>query len=390
MKRLTLLVLLFFSLSLTSYAKPEEVLLETDLTSTYQVTLSDSKNQPPEKTLREKLSDIYHLEVDYIDKPTFLMSNILTKKFEANSKLERLQLWGSYSGDTCFNFINNEKFSTNYNFSYINVGIDGKLQDNVADFRLMLNISPLSSRNFAQALFADVYVATNKIPNHRILIGNTRPPVGMEGGYSPFLLPFVARSQIARNFGSVRKLGTRIKGLYPLFDYDIGMYSSDTYFKEFFPGTEFVAWMNFKPLGLTDGKYGKLTLGGGVQTGQRSNDYTVSGAYIGYEYKKWLLNFEYANANGYNGPIGHSIDKHATGLYSTLAYRVTPKLQALIRYDELNPDKNFSNSKNKEYSAGINYFIKGQALKLILNYVFCENTNNEHSHRLILGTQILL
>ena len=44
----------------------------------------------------------------------------------------------------------------------------------------------------------------------------------------------------------------------------------------------------------------------------------------------------------------------------------------------------------REYTAGINYFIKGQALKLILNYVFCQNQSAPDSHRIMLGTQILL
>ena len=102
-----------------------------------------------------------------------------------------------------------------------------------------------------------------------------------------------------------------------------------------------------------------------------------------------LLNFEWANAEGYNGPLGYALNKHATGLYSTLAYRISPKVQALVRYDEFRPDKHLSNKK-REYVAGINYFVKGQALKLVLNYVFCQNDVTKNSHRLMLGTQILL
>ena len=83
-------------------------------------------------------------------------------------------------------------------------------------------------------------------------------------------------------------------------------------------------------------------------------------------------------------------NKKADGFYSTLAYRVTPKLQFLLRYDEFDPNKNVSNNKKREYVAGLNYFIKGQALKLVLNYVFCQNESNKDSHRIMLGTQILL
>lgn len=345
----------------------------------------------PEKTLQEKLNDVYHLEIEQIDKPSYLFKDILTKHYDEESAWESMQLWGAYGGDIGMYFNDDgSSVQNHYEFNVINAGLDGKLKNNNGDFRIMLNYSPLSSRNVVQNLFADMYVATNKIPHHRLWLGNTRPPVGMEGGYSPYVLPFIARSQISRNFGTVRKLGARVSGDYSLVDYDFGVYSSDTYFNEFFPGAEFVGWVNLKPLGKTDGKYGKLKVGGGLQGGHKDTNYCVTGAYVGWEYKKLLLNFEWAQANGYNGPSGVQTDKHASGFYTTLAYRVTPKLQALLRYDEFDPNRAIANNNKREYSAGINYFIKGQALKLILNYVFCQNDAIKDSHRIMLGTQIVL
>lgn len=344
-----------------------------------------------EKSFQEKLSDIYHLEVEQIDKPHYLLKEVLTKHFDEESAWDSMQLWGAYGGDIGMYFNNDgDSIQNHYEFNVINAGLDGKLKDNNGDFRIMLNYSPLSSRNVVQNLFADMYVGTNKIPHHRLWVGNTRPPVGMEGGYSPYVLPFIARSQISRNFGTVRKLGGRVSGDYSLVDYDFGLYSSDTYFNEFFPGAEFVGWVNLKPLGKTDGRYGKLKIGGGLQGGHRNTNYCVTGAYVGWEYKKLLLNFEWANANGYNGPSGVQTDKHASGFYTTLAYRITPKLQALLRYDEFDPNHEIANNNKREYTAGINYFIKGQGLKLILNYVFCQNDATKDSHRIMLGTQILL
>jgi len=384
-------LLIAFLLTTNASFSIEEIKLEPDQESLESVVLETQENsETQEKTLKEKLNDIYHLEVEQIDKPTFLLKEILTKHYDEKSAWESIQLWGAYGAHSNFNFAEGESFNSDYAFDVINVGLDGKLKNNNCDFRIMLNYSPLSSRNVVQNLFADMYIGTNKVPHHRFWVGNTRPPVGMEGGYSPYVLPFVARSQISRNFGTVRKLGARVSGDYSLVDYDLGIYSSDTYFQEFFPGTEFVGWVNFKPLGKTDGKYGKLKIGGGLQSGDRNTDYTVTGAYIGYEYKKWLLNFEWADANGYNGPIGYAVDKHASGFYSTLAYRFTPKLQGLIRYDEFDPNKDIAHNNKREYSVGFNYFIKGQALKLIMNYVFCQNDATKDSHRILLGTQILL
>lgn len=398
MNKILPIIIAFFLTLTASYAVQDvytqiydenEVVLDIPSTTPYSISVKDTDSKQNEKTLKEKLADIYHLEVEQIDKPHFLLKDVLTKKYSEESPWESMHLWGAYGAHTNFNFSEKEYLNSDYAFDVINLGLDGKLKNNNGDFRIMFNVSPLSSRNFAQNFFADMYVGTNKIPHHRLWVGNTRPPVGMEGGYSPYVLPFITRSQISRNFGTVRKLGGRISGDYSLVDYDLGLYSSDTYFQEFFPGTEFVGWINFKPLGKTDGKFGKIKLGAGVQSGDRNCDYTVTGAYIGYEYKKLLLNFEWADANGYNGPVGYAIDKHASGFYSTIAYRITPKIQALLRYDEFDPDKNFSNNKKREYVAGINYFIKGQALKLVFNYVFCQNDSTKDSHRLMLGAQIL-
>lgn len=373
MKKALLLILTLFVTITSSNAIDEVVLL-----------------QPQEKTFKEKLSDIYHLEVEQIEKPNFLLTEILTKKFDEKSTLDNLHLWGGYVAHSDFIFNEDEYENAEYLFDAINVGLDGKFKDNNADFRIMLHYTPTSNRDFINNLWADMYVATNKIPHHRIWIGNTRPKLGMEGGYSPYALPYMARAQISRTFGTVRRLGARVSGDYDLVDYDLGVYSSDTYFREFFPGAEFIGWLNFKPLGKTDGRYGKLTLGGGMQNGNRGISYNVLGAYIGYEYKKLLLNFECASADGYNGASGTASSKHADGFYSTLAYRFTPKIQGLLRYDYFNPNKYVANDNRKEYSAGINYFIKGQGLKLVLNYVYCQNQALKNSHRLILGTQILL
>ena len=80
----------------------------------------------------------------------------------------------------------------------------------------------------------------------------------------------------------------------------------------------------------------------------------------------------------------------AEGLYTTLGYRITPKVQLVARYDQYRPNLDSPNNMQKEYSAGINYFLKGQALKLMLNYVFCQNQAKDDSHRIMLGTQIML
>ena len=340
--------------------------------------------------LKDTAKDVYELEIERTDVPSQLLKDRLTFDFE-KGPLESLHLWSAYQMNFSTNIEQNEDTDSTFDVGLINILFDGKFRGGKENFRIMLDPTHRSSHpDFMQTFFQDMYIETNRIPHTRVLIGNSRPGVGIEGAQSPYTLSFINRSQISRNLSNMRKFGVRVRGDYSLMNYDAGIYSSSTNFTSFFPGHEFDAWINLKPLGKTDGKYGKLVTGAGVQSGEKHDtSYYMTGAYAGYEYKNFMANFEYASADGYNGVVGLSSNK-AEGFYSTVGYKISPKLQVLGRYDQYTPNKNFSDDIRREYSVGFNYFIKGQALKLVLNYVFCQNDLIEDSHRIILGTQILL
>ena len=339
------------------------------------------------KTLREKIKEINSKEINDISKSHYLLEEVLTKKFD-NSIVKTMHLFAYYRANTSLDFYPDDSDLT-YGFNDIDIGANGKLKDGKSYYEARFRLTPQHNYNFLQYLPSNIYIANASIPNHTIIVGNTRTATGHEGAKSSTVIPLIARSQISRNFGNIRKLGVRVKGKYDLVEYDLGGYSSDTYFRNFFPGAEFAGWITLKPLGKTKGKYGTLKVGSGLTAGQNDIDYTVLGAYSSYEYKNFYANFEWGKANGYNGAKGISSNK-AEGLYTTLAYRITPKLQIVGRYDQYRPNLNISDNMQKEYSAGINYFLKGQALKLMLNYVYCQNESKDDSHRIILGTQILL
>lgn len=333
--------------------------------------------------------DIYQLQIEDTRVPASLFKEYTTQYFE-KGPLESLHYWAGFKIDNTVNINDDGSAGDAFRVSLINVFFDGKFKGGKESFRIMLDTTPNPSESFMQHLFQDLYIDSRRIPHHRILVGHSRPGVGYEGAGSAFTLPFAARSQISRNFGTVRKLGVRVMGNYSLIDYDLGGYSSGTNFSSFFPGAEFDGWVNFKPLGKTNGKYGNLTLGGGIAAGQRDSEgFTVCGAYVGYDYKKFWMKAEFANADGSNGLSGFTT-KQQQGWYVTLGYKITKKLEVLARYDEFNPDKSVKNNNIREYTAGLNYYIKGQALKVFLNYVFCQNQAASDSHRIILGMQIAL
>lgn len=332
------------------------------------------------------LGKIIHKKITRTDVPTYLLREELTFRPE-KGPVSKVQLFGAYQGGISSNW-NGGDYDFGYDYGFGQIGAIGKFRNTPNDFKILFNPRPRSGLTYMQNFVADAYVVNSSIPHHKIVLGYSRNQVGKEGGSSSYILPFIARSQIARNFGNTRALGVRLIGNYSLLDYNFALNSSDRYFRDWFPGAEFTGWVDVKPLGKTDGRYGKLILGGGLNAGHNKVDYAVGSFYVGYKYKKLWTNFEYAIADGYNG-INVSNDK-AQGFNYTIGYKIIPQVQLIARYDFFDPNRDIANNNRKEYTAGINYFIKGQALRLIMNYVYCQNDAIPDSHRIIFATQLLL
>lgn len=349
----------------------------------------DAKKEPviSDAPLAEKLKKIYKLEVTQTDTSIYLLEDILTFR-PKKGIIKDMQFFGAYRGNLNFNFNEGEDDDTFYDNTAIELGVEGEFR-NGWDYKFKTRLAPSDRWSFGQNLISDAYIQNDNIKNHALLFGHSKLPIGVEGGQSTSTLLFLNRSQFARTFANSRKLGMRLIGDLDLVDYDFGVYSSDTYFREFFPGVDFTGWVDFKPLGKTKGEYGDLTIGTGLSAGTHHNNYAVGGAYIGYEYKDFLINCEGSIADGYNGQVGLS-NKKASGLYTTIGYHVTPKVQLVARYDTFDPNRDVGNNRRDEYTAGVNYYVKGQALKFMVNYIYCDYDDKANSHRLFLGTQILL
>ncbi len=320
------------------------------------------------------------------DVPSYLLKEELTF-YPQKGAISKVQFYGAYQGDLSSSWQKGD-YDFGYDYNYGQIGAVGKFRNTKTDFKVVLNPKPNNNFNYMQHFVAEAYLVNNNIPHHKVVVGFSRNQVGKEGGSSSYILPFVTRSQIARNFGSTRALGVRLIGNYSLLDYNFALNSSDRFFRDWFPGTEFTGWVDFKPLGKTDGKYGRLIIGGGLNAGKNVTNYTVGSVYVAYKYKKLWTNFEYGIADGYNGSAVST--NKAMGFNGTIGYKIVPQLQVIARYDFFDPNRDTDHNNRQEYTAGINYFIKGQALRLILNYVFCQNQATQDSHRIIFATQLLL
>ena len=277
-----------------------------------------------------------------------------------------------------------------YDTSLINVGISGKFRSDKEKYTLLFDLTPDIFEDFSHRFLLDAHIETTRIKNNTILFGSSRPQVGHEGGNSAKTIPFLTRSQAARSFSNARKTGVKIDGRYKWVDYEVGGFSSDVRYHEFFPGVEGNLWVDFKPFANVEDKFGKLYVGGGVSTGERnSTDFTVASSAIRYNKDKFWARAEYQHADGSNGGSGLTSRK-GYGYNLTLAYQLTKKLEFLLRFDDFDKDKSIKNNNSREYPAGLNWYIFGQTARMMLNYVFCERENAQDSHRIMLGTQFIL
>ena len=363
---------------------------ESNIEQEYSFYEDFNSFQKPQKNLEEKtlFAKIMSQDIVRTDIPSYMLRDYLTV-FPDKGVVEKVQFYTAYRSGLVGNFRGGD-YSTNYGIGTFDLGMLGKMRNSENDFKLV--IKPLGNDkagSYMKGFFGDTYFRNSSIPHHQVILGYSRNVVGKEGSISSQILPFLTRAQISRNFGNSRGLGVKVLGRHDLVDYSVELKSSDRFFQRWFnAGPEFTGWVDVKPFGKTDGRYGKLVLGGGYNVGHNVITYNVGSLYLGYKYKKLWSSFEYAIADGYNSYT--PIDKRASGFYGTVGYKFTPQFQVIARYDRFDPDRNVGGDIREEYTAGINYFIKGQALRLILNYVFCRNQNTEDSHRIILGTQMFL
>ncbi len=360
----------------------------------FQLFDTIGKKNKETDTTEDIFSKVFKSKIVRTDVPSFLLKNELTFDYE-DGLISQAHFYGGYRGSINALF-SQHHYKTDYNTDYdtltAEAGVYGRFRNPNYAFKFKIRPVPTSGIEYFDKLIGDAYIVNNRIPHHKIILGYSRVQTGIEGGSSSFILPFVVRSQIARNFGNARSVSAKLIGNYNYADYSFAFGSSGRYITSGMPGTEFTGWVNFKPFGSSvkkTSKFGKLTIGGGLNTGHNGTNYTVGSAYIGYKYKKLWTNFEAAIADGYNNIKSVSTDR-ASGFAYTLGWKLNPHFQIIGRFDQFDPNRKISHNSKREYSIGLNWFIKGQALKFVFNYVFCQNQGAKDSHRLIFATQIML
>ncbi len=319
-----------------------------------------------------------------------LLADKMKMTFE-KGPIDNISPWIDYNGYFSNIWNGPDYQNTLYSINFADVGFNINMKDNRNFVRLMFSpVKTYPGKNYFQGFFADNYYTRKIGKNNTLLIGHTWVPLGLEGKESPLVWQFFNRSQMSLKYSSVRALGTKVMGNYKYADYHVGLYSSGRGFNDWFPGPEFAGWVEFKPLAnLDEKKYGKLIVAAGMDAGNAEGRFTVGTGAISYEYKRLKAITEFGIADGSNGATGYT-DKRSKGFNGTLSYRVTPRFQALARYDQFDPNTNKANDMKREYSVGFNYFIKDYAARLMFNYVMYTMENGTYGSKILVGTQIVL
>lgn len=295
-----------------------------------------------------------------------------------------------FQGITSFE---HQKDNLNTTFPYdINAVVESKFADEkfrlFAEYAFTRDVEELDNKFFGK--FSNLYIERELGQNHKMRLGTSRAPIGLEGSMSSFSLPFARRAQISRNFGDSIATGVSFIGSNGPYEYNIGGYTSTRFMQGFKDGAEFIGRVGVKPFYKQEGSYFRnLKLYAGSDIGHRGDNYGVYSTAVTYEYKKFLMNFEYAYANGSNGDYLDARERQ--GFFTTVGWNFTPKLQLLGRYDYFDQNLDSSKDINHEYSVGLNYFVYKQRLKIMLNYVFSQNEKtNTNKNAIYLVTQFFI
>lgn len=274
--------------------------------------------------------------------------------------------------------------TSNFKINFVEIAIDGMLTEDIG-FRAQFNPHKTNTNNN----MSDMFVRRAFGKNHNVFLGRTRVPIGKEGTTSSYGLTFANRSQIARNFSNLRDVGIKTASRWKYANLYNGVYNGSRDNADTNTEMDLASWLELKPFADIP-ELGNLVIGGGFINGRNTYSYDVYGANIAYKFKKLGLDAEYSYADGFNGKTGLSQNQKADGLALTTTYDWNDKIQLAARYDVFDNNVDTDKTSFEEYTAGINYFMHKNNVKVQLNYVYANNPySGQDSQKIILQSQFM-
>ncbi len=337
------------------------------------------------------ISDVYYGKAENQDSisPVFKLFTQKGLVFE-NSKINSVKATFLYGGEMSFLHSSNVSDYFKHDFSVVEPMIRVNMNENKTQAMFNINLTRNLegySNDFTQKI-GNLYVSHNITPAQKILIGQGgRVPNTFDGSETYYNQDTVLKTQLGRTFGNTRSAGIRNIAEYKYMDYDIGVFDSTRYMKDFGHGFEFAGKILFKPFADYESEVSNFKIGASYNTGEYYGSYKQYSLFSGYDYKNFHVKTEYANADGYNG-INFSQDK-ADGFYTTFSYDINPKISILGRYDYFTPNKNYYSSNMQEYTLGLTY-KPFKNMKLMLNAVRRNYEKGSDSNMILFATKFII
>lgn len=362
-----------------------------------KVTLSESEKERIEVLKEELGSELEKLtqKVNDIDTSVKTLEGRVSSVEKSDSKNFKASIgkdWG-LGGDIVLKYNGNlrkgaDDYSSNFELWDTDLSMWGNLAPHV-DYNVGVTLNtPLKGDG---SPVYDAFIKSDIIPKHNIYAGQMIVPIGQEGTQSSVALDTIDKAQIARNIGSKRDIGLKLRGDLDFMEYYLGAFNGQgANHADKSRDMSLASWVIFKPLYKMP-KYGSLQLGGGYYTGSSKLDDLSDvnknslGLYASYKYKKYTIKGEFANQNGYDDVVS----QRARGWYATNLYDLTNKIQLVAKVDGFDPNIHSDNDRIMEYTLGTNYFMRDNNLKFQFDYVHVDNKLLKDSDRIMVLSQYL-
>jgi len=231
-----------------------------------------------------------------------------------------------------------------------------------------------TSVNQASRILQDAFLTFDLDKNLHMDVGQHKIPLSLEGVQSSSTLETVERTMFASdrarggNLGDLRDIGVSLRGpITSYVDYQFGLFNGSG------QSQNDVAKNNNKALigrlvvrppflkGLQVG--GSGVWGHGSRPDRPRRD-RLGGELLfvrgPFKFKSELM-------------TGTDADLHRMGYYTLTAYKVTPRIEAVYRFDVWDPDTrletNPANVTERDHVAGVNYYVAENNLKFQFNYL---------------------
>lgn len=281
-----------------------------------------------------------------------------------------LQFWalGTYTPSDVNDLEGDSRTTSTFRLRRAEIRAKGEIVPEIVGYQLMIDaaktlnvgsegtLSPSADTSILQ----DYYI-TFMTDVADISFGQYKTPISYEGYNSSSKTLFPERSRVARAYGDRRDIGLRIeKKLGDVFYYYAGVFNG--------AGINRVDDDNEKDLalrvevypvkGLLFGAMGYATVGERDETARDR----VEGD-LRFEGGGFLLQGEYIRA--WDTPAtGEVLEGH--GAYGALGFTIIERIQPIVRVGFVDPDVDTADTTLMHYEGGLNYFLRGNEMKLSL------------------------